>query len=376
MKRLLAVFLLLTMLAVSCGQASQSPGITSVNSNLGSMLTTIPDEPESSNLVWFSDMERIKKLAGVEPDIDANGFLQLLRATTDRAESQRLVDLMAGYTLSEFSGGKFLQSWKDVFGYDAFAMDQEITVQKVGQSSAVQPLFSVMKGNFAKNNIIEKLNRYGYQLKNYASIDYYSIRGDGQTGDLKSSGEARIAMAFLNRMLVDEQEIIAAPADDVFFPVLDVSLGKRSSLEGSLTYSRVAESLGNILGAALVPQSQLRSENVGSDWGKLHMYDLAGIGYSVEGQDQKVVIVLHYSDKSAADDIDELNRRMAKYMVTTGGLKNTLLSALFDIGDPKVTVYEPDSILKVELVYKSDTRETMWSDLVEAHDLGFLVSNP
>jgi len=88
------------------------------------------------------------------------------------------------------------------------------------------------------------------------------------------------------------------------------------------------------------------------------------------------VIALHYADKSAANDIDELNRRMAEYVVTIGNLETLLLSDLFDIGDPEVTVYGPDSILKVELVYKPDTPGTLWSDLAESQDLGFLVSNP
>jgi len=368
MKRLFAVILVVAMFALSCGQVSQN---TSITSDLDLMLSIVPSELASNNILWFSNMERIKELAGVNPDTDANEFIHVTGA-----EYQHRLDLIAGYTLSDFSGGVHLERWQDAFGFDAFDTSQEIWAESLIQPNSTRPLFSVMKGNFDKNNVIGKLNSLGYQLKNYASIDYYSINADYQFGDIKSSSAARMAMAYLNRVMVKEGEIIAAPADDIFFSVLDVRSGKQSSLEDSLAYTRVAESLGDVLGAALVPQSQLRSKNVSADWDNLHTYDLAGIGYRVEGQDRKVVIALHYADKSAADDSDELGRRMAEYVVTTGNLKTPLLTDLFYIGDPEVTVYGPDSILKVELEYKPDTPRTLWSDMVQSQDFGFLVSNP
>jgi hypothetical protein len=364
MKRLVAMILFVAVFVLSCGQASQ-------NTDLGLMLSDIPSELVSSNVLWFNNMERIKELAGVEPDADANEFIYVTGA-----EYQHRLDILAGYTLSDFDGGVHLEEWQDAFGFDIFDISQEIWVESLIQPNSTRPLFSVMKGNFDKNSIIEKLDNLGYQHKNYASIDYYSINEDYQVGDIRSSSVARMAMSFLNRMVVKEREIIAAPADDIFFSVLDVRSGKENSLEDSLAYTRVAESLGDVLGAVLIPQSLLRSMNVSMDWDNLHTYDLAGIGYRVEGQDRMIVIVLHYSDKSASDDINELGRRMAEYVVTTGNLDTPLLSDLFNIGEPEVTTYGPDSILKVEFEYKSDTPSTLWSAMVQFQDLGFLVSNP
>jgi len=370
MKRLFAVILVVAMFALSCGQVSQD---TSITTDLDLMLSTVPSDLASSTVLWFCNMERIKELAGVDSDIEVNEYVN----KTTEIEVYRLrMDLLTGYTPSNFSGGRYLEYWPDAFGFDAFDTSQEIWAESLIQPNGTRLLFSVMKGNFDKNNIIEKLDNLGYQRNNYASIDYYSIYADYLVGDIKSSSAARMAMAFLNRMMVKEREIIAAPADDIFFSVLDVRSGEQSSLEDSRAYTRVAEGLGDVLGAALVPHSLLRSTNVGADWDNLHTYDLAGIGYRVEGQDRKVVIALHYPDDSAADDIDELNRRMAEYVVTTGNLKTPLLSDLFNIGDPEATIYGPDSILKVELEYKPDTPSTLWSALVQFQDLGFLVSNP
>jgi len=369
MKRVVSILIFITLVAVifasSCGPTSQ-------NTDLGQMLSEIPSQSAEDSILWFTNMERIKELAGVDPDTGLNEYVN---KTTEREVYQLRMDLLYGYNLSPFSGGVHLVRWQDTFGYDAFDTSQEIWISQVEQKGA-RPLFSVMKGNFDKPKIIEKLNNLGYQLKEYASIDYYSINEDYHLGGPSAPSAFLMAKSFLNRGMVKEGEIIAAPADDIFFSVLDVRSGKQSSLEDSLAYTRVAEALGDVLGVALVPQSVLRSENVSEDWDNLHTYDLAGIGYRVEGQDRKVVIALHYADKSAANDIDELNRRMAEYVVTTGNLKTPLLADLFYIGDPEVTVYGPDSILKVELVYKPDTPSTLWSDLVESQDLGFLVSNP
>ncbi len=173
-----------------------------------------------------------------------------------------------------------------------------------------------------------------------------------------------------------DQEIIAAPADDIFFSVLEARSDKQSSLKDAPAYTRVAESLGDVLSAALVPQSQIHSQNVSAEWGNLHMYDLAGIGYRMDRQDRKVIIVLHYPDKSAAGDVEELGRRLADYSEITRNLETPRLADLFDIETPEATVYGTDSILKVELKYKSDTPSTLWSEMVESQDLGFLVVSP
>jgi hypothetical protein len=318
-------------------------------------------------------MELIKELAGVDPDADLNEYVN----KETEIEVYRLrMDLLAGHTLSDFSGGVELERWQDAFGFNAFETSQEIWAESLLQPNITRPLFSVMKGDFDTTNIIEKFNGLGYQRKTYESIDYYSINEDYQVGDARNSEEARLAMFFLNRIMVTDQEIIAAPADDVFFSALDARLSEQSSLKDSPTYTRVAHALtGGVLGAALIPQSILRSENVGADWGILNTYDLVGIGYLVEGQNRKIMLALHYPDNSAADDIDELNHRMAEYEVTNGVPKPSLLFDLFEIGKPEATTYGPDSILKVELVYKPDTPSTLWSALVESQDLGFLVVN-
>jgi hypothetical protein len=358
--------LVVPIFALSCGHPSRNTSI------LGSMLSAVPSQLASDSILWFSNLEKMKELTGVNPDAEA---IEFFRAPTE-AEYQRRQDILAGYTLSDFSGGSHLERWQDSFGFDGFETSQEIWAESLVQPNSTRSLFSVMEGNFDKNNVIEKLNGLGYQLKSHASIGYYSVNADNQVGDLKSSQAARMAMANLNRMMVEEQEIIAAPADDIFFSVLDVRSGRQGSLEDSLAYTRVAGSLGDVLGAVLIPQSILRSRNVSAEWANLHPYDLAGIGYRVEGQHRKVAIALHYPDRSAADDVDELARRLAEYVVTTGDLETPLLPDLFDIGEPEVTVYGPDSILKVELVYRPGTPGTLWSDMVPTQDLGFLVSNP
>lgn len=376
MRRLAVAILLVAVLALSCGQGSQNTSITpEVNSDLGQMLAEIPSELASSNMLWFSNMERVREMAGAGPDIDYASYTQLLRSTADRQESQRLMDLLSGLMSSQFSGEKYSEYWKDAFGYDMFMLDREIMVEESVPPNAKRPLFSVMKAGFDKSDMVGKLDGLGYERKSYDGMEFYSINADYQL-DMRSSGAGRMAMGFLNRMLVNEQEIIAAPADEIFFQVLNVRLGKEKSLGDSIAYTTVAASLGDVLGAAIIPRSQLQSKNVSTEWGELHEYDLAAIGYWMEGRDKKVVIVLHYPNKSAASDIEELKRRMAGYVLMDGHPAPRGLADLFEIGEPAATAYEKDSVLKVELAYKANTRSYLWNTMVTLNELGFLVANP
>jgi hypothetical protein len=369
MKKLIAVILFVMIFVTSCGQSSKE-------TDLESMLSSVPSDPASSCILWFGDMERIKDLSGLDPDIDVIEFTKFIKTINTNLEFKRLMEILSGYAPSDFSGGVYSETWRDFFGFDAFDNRQELWGEILVEQNGTRSLFSLIKGNFDKNNIVEKLNGLGYSLKTYASIDYYSVRADYQIGDIKNSEAARMALFHLNRMMVKEQEIIAAPADDIFFSIIDAYSGKRSALNNSTSYTRVAESLGDVLGAVLIPQSLLRSKNVKADWNMLHTYDLVGIGYGIEGQDIKLIITLHYPDKSASNDINEISRRMAEYAVISVGLSTPMLCDLFEIGKPEATTYGPDSILKVELIYKSDTPSWLWSTLVKSQDVGFLVTSP
>lgn len=366
MKRLIIMMLVIALFMISCKPITQStsPGA------LRSILSTVPSELASNNILWFNDMEKMKEMTGEAADADP---IEFLKGTTE-AEYGRRQDIFAGYSPSDFSGGSFMEYWPDAFGFDAFDTSQEVWGTSLVEQNGARPTFSIMKGNFDNNSIVNKLNSLGYQLQKYSSVDYYSIRADYEV-DIKSSGASRMAMANLNRMLVEEKEIVASPADSMFFLILDVRSAKQSSVKDSLAYTRVAGVLGDVLGAALIPISQLRSKNINTKWGSLHDYDLAGIGYRLEGQDAKAIVAIHYPDKSAASDSEELASRMAEYEITIGSLSTPRLSDLFDISAPKVLAYEADSILEIELAYKAGTPKTIWNSLVVSQDLGFLVTN-
>lgn len=367
MKYLFIMILILAGSAsnLSCGNTGQNTG------SLGSMLSSIPSEQAANSIVWFYNMEKIKTLAGVAADTDCNEFYQ-----ATEGELQRRNDLMAAYTVSPFSGQEHLSTWHDTFGFDAFDINQEIWIENVIQPNGGHPSFSVMNGNFDENNIKGKFTSLGHQIDDFACGDYCAIRTENQI-DLKSSEASGMSMACLNRMMVKQHEIIAAPAEDVLFSVMDVRSAKQNSLQDSLAYTRVAEILGDSLGAALIPQSVLQSENSGLNWDKLHTYDLAGIGYRVDGKDRKIVIVLHYPDNSASLDFDELSQRLSEYSLSFGQLENPYLSDVFNIGNPKAIIYDADSILQVELKYKANTsRALVWSSLEQMQNLGFLVVDP
>jgi len=315
-------------------------------------------------------MEKMIELTGKDPDIGAREFFMW----TSEEEAQHLDNIFSGWVQSEFSGARHTFDWPEYFGYDVLDMSREVWVQKPSWSDSSLVPFSVMEGDFNKENIVDKLEALGYQLQEHASFEYYSIHEDYSVGGRDAPEVFRKALGYMNRVMVTDREIIAAPADAILFNVLDVCSVEESALDESPAYTRVAEALGDVSGAGLIPRSILRSLNVDAEWGTLHQYDLVGLGYIYGEKDPKLVIVLYYPDDSAADDIDELNRRMAEYVVAAGHL-DTPLSELFGIGEPEAISNGPGSILKVELTFRTDTRREIWKVMVQFEDLGFLVAD-
>ncbi len=365
MKKLLiiVVLLLVSIFSLACGEKNRDEGF------IQSMFPLVPAEMASGNILVFSDIGKIKELSGIDPGSD------MPVAWTSEEEFQVIENTVAGWYQSEFSGAQYLEYWPDSFGYSALYADQEVWAFQAVEKG-IRPLFSIMEGEFDEEAVDGKLDNLGYALKSYASYDYYSINDDYQTGDIGSSMEARMARSHLNRMMVAANEIIAAPANSILFSLLDVRSAETSSIEDSPAYNDVAEALGDVLGAALIPQSQLISDNVADDWENLHYYDLAGIGYSFQEDEQKIVIVIHYPDDSANDDMQELDRRLSDYMTTLGGQNPLPLTDFFEVGESSATSYGPRSVLTIELVYKPDTPRSSWQPMIYMRDLGFLVVSP
>ncbi len=365
MKKFIIVLLLLSIIsslsASSCGRGT-------TDNSLDSMFYAVPLSMASNAVLWFGNMERIKEQAGLGPD---TSWYEYVNEETQPEVYRQRMDFLEGYGTSPFSGIRYLSMWKDAFGFDAFTNNQEIWAESMTISGETHSLFSIMKGNFNKDAIVSKLEGLGYELKEYGQTKYYSIHEDYSFGGRDAPQPFLMTHGLLNRIMVTEREIIAAPSDDIFFKVLDARNNDQQSLQQSSAYNKVAKALGDVLGAAIVPPSQVISENIDTTWGKLHEYDLIGIGYTVENGQAKTTIIVHYPDDSAEDDITELSRRLSEYKMS-GQIP---LSERFEISEPEAISYGPDSILKIELAFLQDAPRT-WIWMIAGRDLGFLVINP
>jgi hypothetical protein len=359
MKMIFAVILVLVLLSSSCGHVAQ-------DTVLQSMLSEVPSEVASNCILWFSNIQKMKELTG--EDLGAKE-IEYFKGDTDE-EYLRRQNIFSGWNRSRFSG---YANWSEYFGYNTFDINLEIWAETMDKSMSTRPLFSVMRGNFDTNTIDKKLTGREYRVAEYAQHKYYSIYKDFGV-NLKS--DISVAMPYLNRMMVTEKQIIAAPSDELLFSVLDVRSGKKDSLVDSPAYTRVAAALGDVMGAAFVPESQLFSENVNKDWSTLHDFELIGIGYSFGEEIQSIVIVIYYPDDSAVKDIDELQRRMGEYELSMERFKNPQLPGLFDITEPQAVTVGSGSLLKTKLVYKKDTPRSLWVEFIATCDLGFLVADP
>ncbi len=359
MKRLVLVIVTVALLSLSCGPAGHV-------TRLEVMLASVPAVAASGNVVWFSDMQRIKQLAGLPANPGVNDFIN---PDMSREEVVRRGELVAGYALSDFSGGVKAVGWADTFGFNFLDTDQEIWVESLPKPNTTRSLFSVMKGRFDADAIINKLTALGYQDRVDAGVSYYSLHADYGFADPITP-----AVSFLNRIMVRQRDIIAAPADALMFPALETFADARVSLESSSTYDRVARTLDDVLGAALLPPAALAPGASGSSPGASPAFDLAGIAYRVDGRQRSMELVLHYPDGTAAQHIAALEHRLAAAEVTVDTVSPPVkLNDLFDIGPVRAVTYGPDSILKVDLAYRPDTKSEVWSRLVESGQFAFLM---
>lgn len=365
MKRLFIITLLLTFFLSSCASSQQTA--------LESMLSSIPAGLAADNIVWFTDLQRIKDLAGVEPDA---GFSDYVWREMDHDLYLKRMNLLNGTTDSPFSGGQYLSVWSDTFGFDLFDTTREIWVMELIEANKSRDLFSVMEGDFNKPDIVQKLESVGYTSLDHTWSTYYAIGDDNQT-EFSPISMGFYARNQMSRIMVTGDRIIAARSDELLFPLLDAPQNKANTLANSVPYTSIAETLGDVLGAAFVPPSKTGAENTGPDWDRLHDWDLAGIGFTVEDEDLKLIIALHYPDGSASNDIDELSCRMSHYLVAPEmGPDPALLSETFTIGKPEAITDKTGSVLKVELDYKAEEIRLPWYFLITLQQLGFLAIDP
>ena len=225
--------------------------------------------------------------------------------------------------------------------------------------------FYVHEGDFNSDLIKSKLTELGYQKVEYGSYSYYRINDDFSPGNLSNPVSQEVLSA-MNRVAVLDDMVIIAPATEIMTGILDGLADKELPLIDNPAVQALAASLGDVLsGVIMNPERTLNSNppqqmppfnlRVPADWGLLHQYDMAGMGYKDDGNDRFWVISLYYKDAQAASaDAGELAKRMKSYIFNTNlpgdrpGAPRKPLTDYVEVGTPRVVPYPGGATLTVE----------------------------
>ena len=345
-------------------------------SNLVRLLASVPDEPYCrQGPIYFGDRHQLATVHALPP-LASMGDL----ANLPTEQLNRWLNALGSVWSSRFSGfPSTTTDWRDTFGYDWFQIDREITVGEMPKA------FSVMEGALDRQVIQAALARLGYEQAQYEGISYYRIHQDYGTDLDEPVG--RLAVSHLNRVVVGDGILIAAPADDVLKPVLDARAGRREALADDPEYLALARAMGPALSAVLyageqfyewpvtstkAPAELLLDIQAGYEDDPLHRYSLVGLGFVDDGQQQSLVVALVYDDpQEAKADGPTLAARLGR--VPNLQARDETLSDYWVVGGPQLHSFKEGSVLTVQLALKDEAPQALWAWMLSQHNLYFLV---
>ena len=360
---------------------SQSPTPTAprpVITGFGRFLSMVPCSFLQEHDIWYGDAAGAWSLHGIE----GGRSVESLRDLPPEKSSEVISALVGTNAKMRFSRDRTVAA---LTGFDTWLVDRTIFSENPPPWS-----FSINEGEFDEDLIKSKLMEQGYARVEYGPFRYscYSLRGDNEM-DLRSE-LGRLVLTELNRVAVLDGTIITASTTGAINSALDVRLGKEPAAIDNAACEALAGSLGEVLGGVVMTPDQVLNRNpsqeidpfyfdIPSDWGKLHNYEMGGMGYRHDGKESSWVISLFYPDAQAASaDADTLVNRLRSYFFYSQNPdmlripeRRTFDYYGFSIGQPSVRSYPGGATLTVEC------RGKPWLvDRIEVGDLLFLVPDP
>ena len=214
----------------------------------------------------------------------------------------------------------------------------------------------------------------------------------------------RITRHPMNRIAFLDDWIAAAPSTGIIEQLIDVHHGESPSLLESAPHRALIEAIGDgLLGGAFIPPGWIAENwntvNTGSvarldrymagpdQWGQFSPYDLALLGYRVQGDAEETVFAFYYPDPvAAARDAGELEKRWNSFHYDPRGpLANPEpeeVPATLSCSPLSTTVIEGSGhsvLIGTCPVLRSEERDpavkgpSFWSWLFGARELQFLV---
>jgi len=383
MKRVVLILILITLVIVplpgctpSGGEEVDGESIT----EFGRMLGFVPYSFLEEHDIWFDNWAKAKQLYGVE---DIKSIAAVKNLPEDRLES--FVALSPKLTGNRWRNLEL----EPVVGFDIMMVDRMVFTDIIPPRS-----FSLSEGDFDEALIGSKLTGLGYTKMDYGDHTYY---GTGEDYNVNLENElAKMVANSMNCLAVSDNTVIAAPASKYVTGMFDARDGNVPSIIDNTACRALAESLGDVLTAVMmIPEriliTDLRARgipkfdfDVPDDWGLLHQFDMAALGYRQDGEKGFMVIALYYQDESAAKaDGALIIKRMETY--TLGGIWSTQtekrpFTDKYIPGEPVIKHYPGGVVLTIACQLIPEEHQYVSMDMGAAgmglRDLLFLAPDP
>jgi hypothetical protein len=331
-----------------------------VTTEFGRMLGYVPYSVLEGDDIWFINLGKAKQIYGVE-DVTSIKDAKALPDERRKALSDAMTE----------TGGLF-PAWRSqeelltVIGFDGLSPDRIINIGVIPPRN-----FSILEGNFNEELIAGKLIEQGYSKTDYGSYAYYGIREDFAIS--MTSPLSRLVMASMNQLAVFDDTIIASPATGYVTGIFDAMAGDTPSVIDNAACRALADSLGDVITAVvtiparivqIIPPENIIGDvrfdfGIPDDWGELHEYEMAALGYRAEGGKRFLEIALYYDNAGSAEaDGAEIVKRMEGYILNTfiDNMENIPFTERYLPGEPEVRKYADGAVLTIACQLISEGR--------------------
>lgn len=341
------------------------------------MLAAMPDRPDFvSKGVTFANLGAAKRLYGFADTRTAADLPR--RSVTD------FTNAVSGcYTTGREQEYTQSGQYRDLFGYDFFAIDREI-----GTGQPPNAL-SRREGVFDPDAIAEKLRDGGYMPVDYRGVPYAAVRGDYALA--LNDPRSRLVLAQLNRVAYDRGRLIATSATNTMETALDAEAGRITTLAANSPFRALALALGDVTSVATldaaasgpdpasvlsaVYREYLREQERGAV--PLRPPLLRAMGYTDRGNDDRIMhaVRVYANPDDATADAPELERRITEHRLarTTQRLIPVYATGVFT----RVETPEGFGVLVADIALSARPNGArLWLDMYLTRDTLFLESDP
>ena len=280
-----------------------------LESRVAAALGSVPLE-FSGQVVEFADYSGSRAATGLEEAVSAEVWSQLDHRTRERYHE--------GLAFHPHLRSR-TQRMNDLMGVDVFAFNLSVWSW---QGNFNSPTFMLVDVPFDPEKVAGKLQALDYKKADHSGTAYYWLAEDFAPRRL-----TRPLGLPLNRVAFLDGRLATAPSTGIIEQLIGVHHGQSPSLLESAPHRALVEAAGEgLLGGVFIPpgwivenwntvntRSAARLDRYleGPDqWGQLSSYDLALLGYRVQGDAEETVMALYYPNPAAAaGDAGELEKR-------------------------------------------------------------------